>query len=90
MGKVVKKILTGIAIIVSAGLLIPVAIGIGGLTLGFALVAVQVLGVGTIINAFVPEVEGGAGSRLLAANLSIFSNATAVRSVVFGRSGIAV
>ncbi len=73
----------------SAGLLIPVAIGIGGLTLGYALVAVQVLGVSTIINAFAPELEGGAGSRLLAENLSIFSNPTAVRGVVFGRSGIA-
>lgn len=89
MGKTVKKILVGLAIIVSAGLLIPVAIGIGGLTLGYALVAVQILGVSTIINAFVPEVEGGAGSRLLAENLSIFSSPTVVRGVVFGRSGIA-
>ncbi|KKK85571.1 hypothetical protein LCGC14_2771970, partial [marine sediment metagenome] len=55
----------------------------------YALVAVQVLGVSVIINAFAPELEGGAGSRLLAANLSIFSSPTAVRGVVFGRSGIA-
>ncbi len=90
MGKTVKKILIGIAIIVSAGLLLPVAVGAFGIgALSYALVAVQVLGVSTIINAFAPELEGGAGSRLLAANLSIFSNPTAVRGVVFGRSGIA-
>ncbi|KKL49896.1 hypothetical protein LCGC14_2310940, partial [marine sediment metagenome] len=93
MGKTVTKILTGIAIIVSAGLLIPVAIGLGtaigiGATLGYALTAVQVLGVSVVINAFAPELDGS-GSRLLAANLSIFSNATAVRGVVFGRSAIA-
>lgn len=55
----------------------------------YALVAVQVLGVSTIINAFAPEVDGGAGSRLLAANLSIFSSPTTVRGIVFGRAGIA-
>lgn len=90
VGKTVTKILTGIAIIVTAGLLLPVVVGAFGVgVLSYALVAVQLLGVSTIINAFTPDFDTGAGSRLLAENLSIFSNATAVRSIVFGRAGIA-
>ena len=89
VGKVVKKILIGIAIIVSAGLLIPAAFLLGGATLAYSLVAIQLLGVSTIINAFSPDIDTGAGSRLLAENLSIFSSATAVRTIVFGRAGIA-
>ncbi|KKK59070.1 hypothetical protein LCGC14_3038060, partial [marine sediment metagenome] len=90
MGKTVTKILIGIAIIVSAGLLLPVVVGAFGVgALSYALVAVQLLGVSTIFNAFAPELDTGAGSRLLAENLSISSSPTAVRGVVFGRSGIA-
>ena len=89
MGKTVKKILIGLAIIVSAGLLIPAAFLLGGVTLAYALVAVQLLGVSTIINAFAPDIDTGSGSRLLAENLSIFSGATAVRTIVLGRAGIA-
>lgn len=90
MGKTVKKILIGIAIIVSAGLLLPVVVGAFGVgALSYALVAVQLLGVSTIINAFSSDIDTGAGGRLLAQNLSIFSSATAVRTIVFGRAGIA-
>ena len=89
VGKVVKKILIGVAIIVSAGLLIPAAFLVGGLTLSYALVAVQLLGVSTIINAFSPEFDTGSGSRLLAENLSMFASTTATRNIVFGRAGIA-
>ena len=83
VGKTVTTILTGIAIIVSAGLLLPAVVGAFGIgALSYALVAVQVLGVSTIINAFVPDIDSGSGSRLLAENLSIFSSQAAVRGVV--------
>ncbi len=89
VGKIVKKILIGIAIIVSAGLLIPAAFLLGGAALAYTLVAVQLLGVSTIFNAFSPDVDTGAGSRLLAENLNIYASATAVRQVAIGRVGIA-
>ena len=73
----------------TAGLAIPFAIGLGGPLLGYALVAVQLLGVSTIFNAFTPDFDTGAGGRLLAENLSIFANATAIRGIPFGRVGIA-
>ncbi len=57
--------------------------------LAYALVAVQVLGINIVFNAFVPDFDTGFGSRLLAANLSIYSSPTAIRSIPFGRVGIA-
>lgn len=73
----------------TAGLLIPVALVAGSVTLAYSLVAVQVLGVSTIINAFTPEFDTGSGARLLADNLTVFASPTAVRGIPFGRSGIA-
>ena len=90
VGKTVEKILVGIALIVSAGLLLPVVIGAFGVgVLAYTLVAVQLLGVSTIINAFSPDIDTGSGGRLLAQNLSIFGVPTAVRAIAFGRVGIA-
>lgn len=92
MGKTVKKILTGLVIIVGAAFLAPfliVSLGLPFALINTLLIAVQLLGVSTIINAFSPDFDTGAGGRLLAENLSIFSSPTAVRSVPFGRIGIA-
>ena len=86
VGKTIKKILIGIALIVTAGLLIPIVLS---KVLLFALLAVQLLGVSTVFNAFTPDFDTGEGGRLLSKNLSIFSSPTVVRGIVFGRAGFA-
>ncbi len=91
VGKTAKKILLGVAIIVTAGLLAPVLL-VAGLPQGLVfagLIGTQLFGVSKIFSAFELEFDLGAGSRLLAENLSIFSSATAVRTVLFGQVGIA-
>ncbi len=88
VGKTITKILIGIALIVTAGMLLPVVLAAYGVGfLSYALVAIQLLGVSTVFNAFAPDMDMGA-SRLLAENLSIFSSPTAIRSIPFGRVGV--
>ena len=91
IGKTLKKIVTTI---LAVGILVGTFGGVGlalaaGLP-GFAATigALQILAVGTLISNFAPEV-GGASSRQLAENLSVFSSPTAVRSIALGRLGIA-
>lgn len=90
MGKVVKKVLTAALIIVSAGLLIPVALAAGlSVAVAYGLVGIQLLGVSKLITAFDPEFDIGNASRQLSENLSIYASPLAIRGVPFGRVGIA-
>jgi len=90
MGNTVKKVLLGAALFIVAPLaatfLLPATVSASFLLSSISLI--KVIGISTALSAFSPDINT-AGSRLLAANLSIFASPVAVRGIAFGRIGIA-
>lgn len=91
MGKSVKKVIGTLGIIALVAITGGAALfAAAGFSISVSSVSTVVaLSLGAISIGFGPELPTVDGARHLAENLSVSSSATAIRSVVFGRSGIA-